>query len=344
MSNKRKRKDEVSSSSSSEEDSDSSSGGRYPKRKRRRLEKRFSFSNFERPPWEVPEGPGKKLSDIMVVKKHIENTSRSHPFMRALHFTLFSRAGKKMDLKKNILAFSGISALKQDEEWQEFCQSKLMTKTKKYLFDMHSFFCLKGDSKDARKDLKKRELCGDIAEFLYKPSRKLVNTDEPAWVSVEEREKRERRRKRKANRKKKMEESSESDSSDEDKKKKKKRKKKKKSKKNKKAKSKWAGDVGTGDYVTEYAVTGRATCHYINCKKNIAAEEVRLGKVGTLGKDGDLTVQWYHPKCMFKYLKKRARPSTRKITSEDDIHGLSELSSKDQKALKKMIPAAEESD
>ncbi len=37
--------------------------------------------------------------------------------------------------------------------------------------------------------------------------------------------------------------------------------------------------MATNEYVVEYAKTGRASCKNTKCKKNIAAGDVRIGKV-----------------------------------------------------------------
>jgi len=92
-------------------------------------------------------------------------------------------------------------------------------------------------------------------------------------------------------------------------------------------------------YTVEYAASGKAKCKDTQCNGGIEKGTLRIGKItkNTFSSDEDaLKTEWYHGKCIFNALK-RARKSTKKIESEDDLDGFSKLKSDDQDELKDLI-------
>jgi hypothetical protein len=89
--------------------------------------------------------------------------------------------------------------------------------------------------------------------------------------------------------------------------------------------------------VVEYAKTGRAKCKLAKCSvegKKIGTGDLRVGKMtkNPFDEDGDLMANWYHPVCIFKSFK-RARKSTKIITSSADCEGFETLKEEDQQAF-----------
>ncbi|XP_065178433.1 DNA ligase 3-like [Sycon ciliatum] len=89
-------------------------------------------------------------------------------------------------------------------------------------------------------------------------------------------------------------------------------------------------------YCVEHATTGRSSCK--GCKQKIDKSALRIGKVSTnpFSDDGGEMKVWYHAKCMFDALT-RARATTKKIESLDDLDGSDALNSAEQAELQKMI-------
>eukprot|EP00742_Colponemidia_sp_Colp-10_P006695 GILJ01007176.1.p1 GENE.GILJ01007176.1~~GILJ01007176.1.p1 ORF type:complete len:1038 (+),score=252.17 GILJ01007176.1:36-3116(+) len=96
------------------------------------------------------------------------------------------------------------------------------------------------------------------------------------------------------------------------------------------------------EFQVEYAKTGRASCKDSKCKLPIAAGTLRLARVAAnpFGDVGDTMLKWYHPRCMFNSFT-RARASTAKIESEDDIEGFDELKAKDKDLIRNLISGKE---
>ena len=89
--------------------------------------------------------------------------------------------------------------------------------------------------------------------------------------------------------------------------------------------------------MVEYAKTGRAKCKLAKCSvegKKIGTGDLRVGKMtkNPFDEDGDLMANWYHPVCIFKSFK-RARKSTKIITSSADCEGFETLKEEDQQAF-----------
>jgi len=140
----------------------------YPKRQRRTTEsRRYSPSRYIKPDWEVPKGRGAALEDIPVIKDHVGQVSRNHEFLKQLHSIMYSHTCKTKDVKKNILAFTGLAKEFDDDEKKEWIENRLNSKSLKFLKNVHSFLGLKGDAKT----MNQGEFCNEIYEFLSSPSK-----------------------------------------------------------------------------------------------------------------------------------------------------------------------------
>ncbi|XP_063690820.1 DNA ligase 3-like [Bolinopsis microptera] len=86
----------------------------------------------------------------------------------------------------------------------------------------------------------------------------------------------------------------------------------------------------------DYAKTNRSACK--KCKIKIEKAEVRIAKLKTnpFSDDGGLMTDWHHPKCVFETFA-RARATTKKIESSDDIEHFDLLKSKDQDVIEHLI-------
>jgi len=101
-------------------------------------------------------------------------------------------------------------------------------------------------------------------------------------------------------------------------------------------------------YTVEYAKTGRSKCKDTKCKKAIEAHTVRVGKVTKNpfggGDDSEESAasmtHWYHMSCIFETLK-RARKTTKRIESEDDLEGFGDLKAADQETLRRLLAAVD---
>ena len=89
-------------------------------------------------------------------------------------------------------------------------------------------------------------------------------------------------------------------------------------------------------FVVEYAAQGRAKCK--TCKQQIEKNSKRIGKLvsNPFSEDGGIMKQWYHVRCIFESLS-RARATTKKIDSTDDLDGFDKLNDDDQKEVKGLI-------
>jgi len=96
--------------------------------------------------------------------------------------------------------------------------------------------------------------------------------------------------------------------------------------------------MAQNNYYVEYATTGRATCKNKKCGKKIDKDILRIGKrfpSARFTDDGEQT-DWYHWNCVFDALS-RARKTTKRIESVDDLVGFNGLADAEQKLLKKAI-------
>ena len=89
-------------------------------------------------------------------------------------------------------------------------------------------------------------------------------------------------------------------------------------------------------FVVEYAAQGRAKCK--TCKQQIEKNSKRIGKLvsNPFSEDGGMMKQWYHVRCIFESLS-RARATTKKIDSTDDLDGFEKLNDDDQKEIKGLV-------
>ena len=89
-------------------------------------------------------------------------------------------------------------------------------------------------------------------------------------------------------------------------------------------------------FCAEYAKQGRAKCK--NCKEKIEKSCLRLGKLvpNHFSDDGGMMKEWYHMKCIFDKFS-RARSTTKRIDSTDELDGFVNLEEEDKKSIEKLI-------
>lgn len=89
-------------------------------------------------------------------------------------------------------------------------------------------------------------------------------------------------------------------------------------------------------FIVEYAPQSRAKCK--TCKQQIEKSSARIGKMVTnpFSDDGGFMKQWYHIKCIFDTLS-RARATTAKITSTQDLDGFDKMNDEDKKIIENFI-------
>ena len=89
-------------------------------------------------------------------------------------------------------------------------------------------------------------------------------------------------------------------------------------------------------FFAEYAKQGRAKCK--NCKEKIEKSCLRLGKLvpNHFSDDGGMMKEWYHMKCIFDKFS-RARSTTKRIDSTDELGGFTNLEDEDKKSIEKLI-------
>lgn len=95
-------------------------------------------------------------------------------------------------------------------------------------------------------------------------------------------------------------------------------------------------DAGERPFLVEYAPQGRAKCK--TCKQQIEKSSTRIGKLvsNPFSEDGGMMKQWYHVPCIFDSLS-RARATTKKIDSTDDLDGFGNLKDDDQAKIVSLI-------
>ncbi|XP_078374052.1 DNA ligase 3-like isoform X2 [Oculina patagonica] len=95
-------------------------------------------------------------------------------------------------------------------------------------------------------------------------------------------------------------------------------------------------DGGEKPFLVEYASQGRAKCK--TCKQQIEKSSTRIGKLvsNPFSEDGGTMKQWYHVPCIFDSLS-RARATTKKIDSTDDLDGFGDLKSDDQAKIVSLV-------
>jgi len=95
-------------------------------------------------------------------------------------------------------------------------------------------------------------------------------------------------------------------------------------------------EMSSNEYSVEYAKTGRSSCKDTKCKKKIGEGSIRIAKIFDSPFGDDKQTHWYHPKCIWNYFS-RAKGSTKKVESTDDLQGFDDLSKADQKTVEALI-------
>ena len=97
-----------------------------------------------------------------------------------------------------------------------------------------------------------------------------------------------------------------------------------------------ADGVEEKPFLVEYASQGRAKCK--TCKQQIEKSSTRIGKLvsNPFSEDGGMMKQWFHVPCIFDTLS-RARATTKKINSTDDLGGFENLKNDDQAKILSLI-------
>jgi len=109
----------------------------------------------------VPKGKGKKLSDIPHIESQIKKRAKSDDLLKTLHGTIIGRVSKSVDVKENLLKFSGV-VYEDDEKGRIHLENKLNTLVLRVLRQFNAFFGL--DPEGEREDVVER-----LAKFLEKP-------------------------------------------------------------------------------------------------------------------------------------------------------------------------------
>ncbi len=90
-------------------------------------------------------------------------------------------------------------------------------------------------------------------------------------------------------------------------------------------------------FFIERAASGRSTCK--GCKEKIAKDSLRIGKrmPNFFAASGEYEMtQFYHPKHYFDSIK-RAKATTKRVESVDDLNGFDKLTSAEQDEIQAMI-------
>ncbi|GAM25628.1 hypothetical protein SAMD00019534_088030, partial [Acytostelium subglobosum LB1] len=97
-------------------------------------------------------------------------------------------------------------------------------------------------------------------------------------------------------------------------------------------------NMSNNTYKIENAKTGRSSCKGRSCKSTIEKGAMRIGKIYPSARfeDDGVATDYFHPQCLFDS-QLRARKSTKKVESLEDLDGFDDLSSQDQKEIKKML-------
>eukprot|EP01083_Nonionella_stella_P196471 722894_1 len=96
--------------------------------------------------------------------------------------------------------------------------------------------------------------------------------------------------------------------------------------------------MADNEYKAEYAKTGRAKCKEKKCGQVIQSGALRVAKMvkNPFTDDDSKCAHWYHPQCIFDSLA-RAKKTTKKIESENDLEGFTDLLDVDQTMLRGLI-------
>jgi len=89
-------------------------------------------------------------------------------------------------------------------------------------------------------------------------------------------------------------------------------------------------------YNIEYAKPSRAKCKLTTCKQPFDEGSLRIGKTFSSSNGERNQTDWFHVDCIFKAFV-RARKTTKKIETVDDILGFDSLSPQDQDNVQKLV-------
>jgi len=89
-------------------------------------------------------------------------------------------------------------------------------------------------------------------------------------------------------------------------------------------------------YTVGYSTNARAKCKYSGCEKPIAKDDIRFSKSSASAFSERPKCEYYHAKCMFMSFV-RARKTTKKIESMNDIEGVDSLKATDKESIKKFL-------
>eukprot|EP00457_Paulinella_chromatophora_P005448 gb/GEZN01005465.1/.p1 GENE.gb/GEZN01005465.1/~~gb/GEZN01005465.1/.p1 ORF type:complete len:492 (+),score=80.53 gb/GEZN01005465.1/:26-1501(+) len=90
-------------------------------------------------------------------------------------------------------------------------------------------------------------------------------------------------------------------------------------------------------YLVEHAKTSKSKCKDAKCKETIEKDQLRIGKISPNPfSEDDTMTSWYHPACIFRALK-RAKASTKKIESKEDIENFEQLNEAEQQVIFKLM-------
>jgi len=89
-------------------------------------------------------------------------------------------------------------------------------------------------------------------------------------------------------------------------------------------------------YTVGYSTNARAKCKYSGCGESIEKDDIRFSKSSASAFSERPKSEFYHAKCMFMSFV-RARKTTKKIESMNDIEGLDSLKAVDKDNIKKLL-------
>jgi hypothetical protein len=89
-------------------------------------------------------------------------------------------------------------------------------------------------------------------------------------------------------------------------------------------------------YTVGYSTNARAKCKYSGCGESIEKDDIRFSKSSASAFSERPKSEFYHAKCMFMSFV-RARKTTKKIESMNDIEGVDSLKAVDKDNIKKLL-------
>jgi len=127
-------------------------------------------SDRSTPEVNLKKGKGKKLEDCPQVLSQINKRNRDDDLLRMIHGFLLGRVNKKVPVKNNLKAFSGVHY--EDDKGREHLEAKLLRHKVRDLREVAKFFGV--DHEGEREDLVKH-----IADFVEKPRALEVSHSSP---------------------------------------------------------------------------------------------------------------------------------------------------------------------